>query len=886
MEEKIFVRPKGFRVRSVAVIAFFTIVTVLTMPAVRCDARSVWFSPDSAGIGLSDSLTTSLPDSLTKKDSVSNKTSGIDSVVAYTATDSVVYVYRDRKMEMFGKSNVKYKTMGLDAERIAVDYKISDMEAVGVFDTARAMQTDTLKQRYRGTPVMVDGGEKYEGWRIGYNFKSQKGRITLGETVMDQGYYYGQHIKKVEKDVLFVADGRYTTCDRGHPHYYFISPRMKVTLHDKIVAEPIYLCVADVPIFVLPFGVFPSQGGRRSGIIAPAYGDDGLRGKYISHLGYYAAISDYTDLSVAGDWYTNGSWQLYPEFRYNKRYEYSGGISGRYGDFSQNEVGDPDYAASTTYRATLRHYQTFNPTTQLNVDFTFASDNSYRTSNNYSEYLMQEIYSNATLTKSWEGTNNSMSVSISRRQNLQTGDIDATIPTINFSHAQSYPFRRTPKGRGMSLVNESGYAWYEMIGMSYSGQGMYRNSKTTSSTPGAGYDRYERDGVSHRIGINASPKAGYITLTPYISYSENWYDKSIRVVGVDTVTNQPIKKDRVGFDAVRYFSTGLSASTKFYGMFLPPIPGVLGIRHTVTPSLTYTYQPDFSEAGYGYYGTYVDNNGRTVTYDKFEKEIYRGAPRGKSQSIGMNVGNVFEMKTAGKDTTEKDKKFQLLNAGASLSYNFAADSMRLSDLTLSYRTDIGQYLGISGSNTYRFYDFDRTAGHRVNRFLLDEGKGIAEMTSFSLSLSTSLSGQKTPRTTSPADSAADAERKSNKTGFRQMFEEEAPDFSIPWNLSMSFNYSQYQENPAQKTRSANVSGNLGFNLTENWRFTASASYDVIQKQFAAPRIGIFRDLHCWEMNFTWSPLGQMSGYRFELKVKAPQLQDIKVTKKSRDSGYN
>ena len=335
---------------------------------------------------------------------------------------------------------------------------------------------------------------------------------------------------------------------------------------------------------------------------------------------------------------------------------------------------------------------------------------------------------------------------------------------------------------------------------------------------------------------------------------------------------------------MRYFSTGLSASTKFYGMFLLPIPGVVGIRHTVTPQLSYMYQPDFSEPGFGYYRTYIDKYGNSIKYNRYEKEVYGGAPSGKSQALGVSVGNVFEMKTAAKDTSEKDKKFQLLNAGASIAYNFAADSMRLSDLTLNYRTDIGQYLGISGSSSYRFYEFDRTAGHRVNKFLVDEGDGIAEMTNFSLSVSSSFSGQRNPRTSTPADSAAAAERQ-NRSGFRQMYEEESPDFSIPWNLSASLNYSQYQENPAQKTHSASVNGNLGFNLTQNWRFTASASYDILQKQFAAPRITIYRDLHCWEMNFTWSPLGQMAGYRFELKVKAPQLQDIKVTKQNRDSGY-
>ncbi len=844
---------------------------------------------DSLPVLRTDSLSISRSDSVARADTTAKKRSGIDTLVTYSANDSIVYSYKERVMKMYGDGNVKYRTMGLKSERIDVNWNDNTLESYGVLDTAKAADADSVSKLYRGTPVMVDGGETYVGWKVGYNFKTQKGRITLGNTEMEQGYYHGQYIKKVDKDMLFVANGRYTTCDRGDPDYYFFSPKMRVTIRDKIVAEPIYLYVADVPIFVLPFGVFPSQGGRRSGIIAPAYGEDANRGKFFSHLGYYAAINDYTDLSLAGDWYTEGGWKGYSQFRYAKRYEFNGGVSGEYSRVLIGEPRDVDRQDEANYRAHIWHNQQFNPTTNLNVDFTFASNNSYKTSNNLSDYLQQEIYSNATLSKTWEGTNNSMNINIYRRQDLLNGNVDMTLPSISFSHSQSYPFRSEKRSRGLSGSPDNGYAWYELIGVGYNGQFINKNNKSKDQITG-GFIRYDRSGVSHSFSVNASPKAGYFTISPFFSYNERWYDKSTRIVGVDT-NNVPVKKDVNGFEAVRFFSTGLSASTKLYGMFQPPVPGLVGIRHTVTPSLSYNYEPDFSKRSFGYYGTYVDKFGNVVKYDRFQNEVYGGAPAGEQQALNLNVGNLFEMKTESSDSSHKENKYQLLNLNGSVGYNFAADSMRLSNLFLSYRTSIGSLLSLSGSSSYSFYKFDQSAGHRVGQLLLDANKGIVQLTSFSLSLSTSFRGEKKTReSVTPAeDSVSRAEieqyRQNRKSGYQEMYEEAPPDFSIPWNLSLNFNFSQSQDNPAQKFRSANLSANLGFNLTENWKFSASGSYDILQKRFAAPRIVIYRDLHCWEMNFSWSPLGQLAGYRLELKVKAPQLQDVKITKQSQASGY-
>ena len=308
-----------------------------------------------------DTLVAAKADSVARQDTTKKKATGIDTSVVYSAVDSIVYSYPKKVMMMYGNGDVKYRTLGLKSERIDVNWNDNNLDSYGVLDSSKIGKTDSLKKLYRGTPVMIDGGETYQGWKIGYNFKSQKGLVTLGETEMDQSYYHGEQIKKIDKDMMFISNGIFTSCDLDHPHYFFFSPRMRVTLQDKIVAEPIYLYVADVPIFVLPFGVFPSEGGRRSGIITPAYGNDANRGKYISHLGYYDAISDYTDLAVAGDWYPEGGWAEDADFRYAKRYDFSGSLSGNYSRLLIGEPSDFNYQDQSNYQVNLTHNQTFDP---------------------------------------------------------------------------------------------------------------------------------------------------------------------------------------------------------------------------------------------------------------------------------------------------------------------------------------------------------------------------------------------------------------------------------------------------------------------------------------------------------------------------------------------
>ena len=813
----------------------------------------------------SDSLKT-FPDSLrTAPDSLKDNSTGIDTIIYASSSDSLIFFVNKKKMDLYGTSHIEFKDTDLKSHKISVNFNDNTVEATGAYsDTSKA-----------GLPVLKEGTEVYSGERIKYNFKTTQGYITQAGTETDGTYYKGEKIKKVSPDTYFIKDGIYTTCDHNPPHFYFYSPKMKVIQNKEIDARWIWLFFGGVPFPVpLPFAVFPIQSGRRSGIIAPVIGDDKRFGNYLSHFGYFWAINDYMDANLTADYYTRGSFALSSRFRYVKRYNYSGNFEAGYKFFKVGESTDPGSTESTDWRLFWSHHQNLTPTMRFDANLQFVSTNYLqRTSIDLSQVLQNTIVSNATLFKSWEESGNSMSVSYSRTQNLQSGNIYEVLPNASFSKSQSYPFKNE--------YSSGDQKWYELIGYNYNGQFQNVRNKTNGVLE-------SKLGFLHSINLGLSPKFGHISISPNLGYQEKWYNKRTKTYnagpgynGVDSIATERVND----INFVRTFNLSVSANTRLYGMFTPHILGIAAIRHTVLPGISYNYQPDFSRPGWGYYGTYVDANGNEVKYDKFASEVYGGVPRGEQQNISFSLGNIFEMKTEvdPTDTTSQEKKIQLLNLNAGISYNFAADSLKFSDINVGYRTQIGNVLNLSGSSSFTLYDY---AGRtRINKFLVNQGKGLVRMTNFNFSISTSLSGERT----SSAENVVQSDSAIQKGEFelvqesnainRGIYDNREADFTIPWDISLNYNYSVSTPTPLDKYKSSNISANLNFNLTKNWKVSLTGSYDFMQKEFVAPQVRISRDLHAWIMNFTWNPVGLYTGYMLEIKVKAPQLSDLKVTKR-------
>lgn len=825
-------------------------------------------------------------DSLSRVDTLkSTRKFDVDAIVYSSASDSLIFEIPKKKMFLYGSGALKYKSTELKSGQIFVDYKTNQLDAFGITDTA-----DTAKVKLKETPRLTEGTDTYEGELIKYNFKTQRGYISLAKNKNKGQNYTGEDVNKVDKDTYFIKRGTFTTCDSDTPHSYFGASEMKVIQKDKIIARWIFMYIGGVPFPIpLPFAVFPNETGRRSGIIVPTYGQDALRGQYFRTFGYFLAFNDYMDLSLTGDYYLKGGWGANSRFRYAEKYNFSGSVNAGYSKVIVGEQNDPDRKIQSDWNFSWNHNQQINPTMRLDANLRFLSSD-YINNNIFSidERLRQEITSNATFSKVWDESGSSLSINYSRTQDIATGNLNESLPNVSFSKSFTHPFKR----ENVESVHDQ--KWYELIGYSYSGQ--FSNNRRTANG-----NLKIHGGFLHNISLSASPKFGYFNIAPSANYTEKWYNKRMKLENkvletVDPVTKKITTRDTTisstinELNFVRTFNMNVSASTKLYGIYNPNVLGVESFRHTLTPSVSYVYTPNFADDKWGYYDSYTQSDGTVVQYDKFQSEVFGGAPSGQSQAINFSIGNIFEMKMTKtpNDSTKEGKKIQLLNLNAGLGYNFVADSLKLSDLNLSYRTQIGELLSFSGSSSYTFYDQVRVVKNgyesfpKVNQFLASNGKGILRLTNFGFSVSTSMSGDRIKSKDEPVQKPkgnAVEENPFNKKDNSVLYDDtQSPDLTIPWNLSLSYNYNLSKPTADQSISYSNISGDLGFSLTKNWKFTLRGSYDFDRKEISAPQITIYRDLHCWEMNFTWNPLGSYRGFHFEIRLKAAELQDIKVTK--------
>ena len=785
--------------------------------------------------------------------------SDINEVIDYSAYDSVVFDLATNKMRLYNNAEVIYKDLKLNSGVIILDRQTQILDAVGIpMDTAGTTKFVQL-------PLMFQGKEKYEGTKLTYSFRTSKGTISYGYSDADVGYYFGERIKKVTPEVYFIMNGRYTTStDKVDPEYYFYSPKMKLIPKDKIIAQSVFLYIEGVPVFWIPFVVLPNRTGRSSGLIIPKYGQDATYGFYLANAGYFWAVNDYTDLTFKATAFTKGRYDFNSRFRYVKKYLYDGSIEGGYSLINSGESTDPNRVVSDQWIINWVHNQKINPTTSLAGNVTFISGKDYyqNSTNSLPDLLRQNVVSNLTFSKFWEETPLSMSLNYYRDQNLQSGDLNERLPSVTFNVSETYPFRNDA-----ALSNQK---LYEFLSYSYSGSFLNNRTKVSSVNNG---NLVSNLGAQHRVNLNFSPSFKYFNIRPFFNYTELWYNKYVeRYLNPN---DSLISLEHDAIKMVRYFSTGITLNTKLIGIFTPKLFNVTGIKHTITPAVTYNFMPDFSSPGWGYYRTYTDQYGRQNKYSIFEGRVFGTAPAGEVQSISFTMGNLFEMKTRTNDTTEN--KFQLFSINAGANYNFAADSLKWSEITTDFRTQIGGLLNFAGNAYFNLYEFDQASGRRINKFLWSEKRKIAELSYFSINVSSAFSFGFTRNSGSTKDTTAE------KSGtYRSAFEE--PALNVPVSGSLNYNFTENRSNPYNIIKSSNVSGSLNLSPTSKWKFSFTTSYDILNKRISAPYITAYRDLSSWEINFNWYPIGTYRGFFFEVRIKAPSLNDIKITKQTNTRG--
>ena len=627
----------------------------------------------------------------------------LDAPVIYEASDSIVFT-KDGYAHLYGEGKVNYQNIELTSAVITMNMDSSTVFAKGVADTT-GVET--------GTPIFKDGETPYESKIMRYNFKTKKGFINNIVTQQGEGYVTSEEGKKGADDEIYMRHGKYTTCDNHeHPHFYLRLSMAKVRPKKNVVFGPAQLVVEDVPLpIAVPFGFFPFNSSYSSGFIMPTYGDEMNRGFYLRDGGYYFAISDQMDLKVLGEIFTKGSWGLSAASNYNKRYKFSGSFNASYLVTKTGEKNMPDYSVSKDFRIQWSHRQDAkaNPNSSFSASVNFATSSYDRSSlsslYNPQQYSQNTKASSVSYSRNFPEIGLNISSTFNITQNTRDSSLSMTLPDVNISLNRIYPFKRKK-----SVGDER---WYEKISLQYTGS--ITNSISTKDnllfkTPLTQWE----NGMQHKIPVSATFNLfKYINIVPSFNYTERWYLRKVKQsYDPSPASTDHVKRDTInGFNRLYDYNLSLQMNTKLYGMYKPLFmkSKELQIRHVFTPTVSYTYTPDFGKSRYGYYDTYTytdeDGEVRTVEYSPYEGAVYGYPGKGMSQNISFSVDNNIEMKMKSDKDTTGYKKISLIDQlGASLSYDVA--NKRWSDLSMNLRLKLTKSYTFNMNASFATYAYE------------------------------------------------------------------------------------------------------------------------------------------------------------------------------------
>lgn len=826
----------------------------------------------------------------------------LNEAVQLSASDSLIITFDDSGDDvgtLHGEAQMQYQQASLQGPRIDMYFRRNELRASEEGGNGASR------------PVFQEGEgqEAFTGSTLSYNLATGRGRVVGARRGMNEGFVEGSVTKVFEDSTIFLQDGIYSTCDcppGETPSYSLRSNQMK--LSDRwVYSGPIQLFIFNIPTpFVLPFGFLPNVEGRRSGPLPPQYGED-ERGLYLRNWGWYFAMNDYMDLQLEFGIWSQGSYQIRPTFRYSKRYNYSGNLQVDYTSNRRGERGDPNFSQNRQGSLSWSHQQTVNPTTDFNSNLRLVtSSNVLRTSSNdYDDNVRQSISSSMRFGTRWPEGGRRLNVSMNHQQNFADNSVSVTLPSLSFSNNSFKPFESDNTTR-------QNQAWYERLTLEsyrFDIDNRYnfrpQNDSLAALIPwyealvspskfrrATGEDEPFDFQATHRTGLSLpfSLQRYRLNISPNISYDSEWYIRTVRKEldpGTDSTDARVVEASDPGFFARREFNSGISANTTFYGLFPVGVGAYQGLRHTVRPSISFSYRPNYNTDFWGYTRTFTNAQGETERYDIIDGRTVRGTS--EQRSMSFRLGNVFETKRVRTDSTgeSQSQSLRLLNLDLSSSYNFAADSLKLSDIQMSARTDILDQFDISFRSTFSPYALG-SQNQVIDRFVVEEkGFGIARLTNLNLTLGTSLDGgeparggaQQQPQQPSPGAGAGGYGGPGSPAASGQHAGMDTPqldpyaNFSIPWSLNLDFSYS-LRKTGRRTTRRANLNTRFQFSLTPQWNVSGRTGYDFIERELVRTDISINRSLGCWIMSFNWVPFGRAQSYGFSLRVNSGPVQDL------------
>jgi lipopolysaccharide assembly outer membrane protein LptD (OstA) len=845
---------------------------------------------------LSDSLNSkplSVVDSV-KTDTIKpQKESFLTANVVATAKDYMRYDRKNGQAYLYNEAKIVYGDLTIEAGLIILDKQKNEIYAFGIKDS-----TGTYTQ----SPIFTQGENIVKPDSIRFNFTTEKALIHNSRTEQGGFNVKGETTKRENDSVYYMKNVKFTTSkDIDNPEYYFYARKIKLVPEKKIVTGLVNMYIADVPTPLgLPFGYFPLTDERASGFIIPSFGDNQNRGYFLQNGGYYFNMSDYVDLAVLGDYYTNGSYGVRIESNYALRYRFNGNVSFRYEKLLNSERGFPDFSESSIYNLRWNHSQDqkASPSSRFQASVNLGSSRYYQETinqTNTGNFLNNNLSSSVSYSKTfdWEPQVN-LSIAATHNQNTNTQEINMTLPTVQASMSRIFPFE--PKNGTKKGIIQN-------INFQYSLRGENRVNTTDSLFFKPQMFRDLQSGIQHTVPVSTNFKLfNYFSVSAGTSLQENWvfktidrsYNSNLQEVVTDTVN---------GFDSFRTYNFNSSIGTTVYGLFKFKEEGkIQAIRHVVRPSLSYSINPAFDE----FYDTYLvpETSGlpeEIVEYSRFEGGIF-GAPGNRySSNIGFSVTNDFEAKIRSKDTTvtEPIKRKLLSNLSLSSSYDLAADSLNFQPVTVrGVLPIIENKLDINFNGALDPYALNSN-NQRIDTWNINNGGSLFRLTRANVSFGYNISNKDFERGEKDTDKV---ENETFRSGGRpddlfgkstdldgRLYEEEEEEevvendteryrYSIPWKIRFAYTatYNNLRREDEISSHSLMFSGDV--ELSPRWTVGASSGYDFKNPGFTFTQLRFQRDLESWRLSFNWTPFGDRESWYFFIGIKASILSDIKYDK--------
>ncbi len=828
-----------------------------------------------------------------KKDSLKSKKPFLEGKVKYKADNYTKIDQKKKHITLYDKAELYYQDVELKSGVILLDYEKNEVYAGRIKDsTGKFTQFPNFKQ----------GANIIEPDSIRFNFKTKKAIIWNSRT--DQGEFKvkAAFTKKENDSVYFLKGARFTTSkDVDNPEYYFQTNKVKFVPGKKVVTGVTNMVIANVPTpIALPFAFFPmSKETSISGILLPSYNDSNTRGFSLQNGGYYFALSDHYDLTILGDYYTNGSYGMRFESNYAKRYNYRGNVNVRFENLITSERGYPDYSKQRIYNIQWSHSRDTkaSPNSNFSASVNLGSSKYFKQSINQvniGSNLNNTMSSSVSYSRTFNGSGpqSRLSLTATHSQNTQTEQIDMTLPTLQFSVDRIYPF-----------VKKDGVkkGFFKNINLQYDLSA--KNSISTTDSLFFKPQMFEnaKVGLQHSIPLSTNFKLfKYFSASSSFNYKEVWYTKTISR-NYNATQGKVIDTEIKGFDAFRTYSFSSSLGTTIYGTFnLGANKKIQAIRHVMRPSISYGYTPSFEK----YYDTYAaDGSGTMIKeYSRFENGIYGAPGNSNSNTLGIDLSNTIEAKVTDKDSTKTEpKKVMLLNnLNLSTSYDLNADGVRTlawSPVRVSGGTQFfDNKMNVNFGATLDPYAIDNS-GKRINVYNIDNGGSLFRMTSANMTLNYSLSSSDKAKNNDSDQTKRNGGREDDLFGKPNLGNHQKSQFDdtedkgedtiseffhskLPWDMTFAYSLTYGNNNREKKIIGNSLMISINADLTPKWKTGISTGYDFVQKGVTYTQLRFERDLLSWRMDFNWSPFGTYANWGFFIGIKSGVLSDIKWDKRS------